>query len=638
MDRNTIIGFVLIFGLLMAWQQFTKPSAEAVEAQQRMQDSLRVADSLAQLATTTLEEQQTSSETTTEGNGATPNNMQGDSLRQLQMVAKYGAFAPAATGEEQFFILENEVLKLKISSKGGRIVEANLKQFKKIAEGENNEEIESPLVLLEDTKNRFEYILPVPSSATGQISTMDLNFSGQVNGLELILQAPTNNGGYFEQKYRLDPEAYHVYYDVSMEGLNGVLNGSAESMDLRWVNYLDRLEKNTDYERNYSTIYFKPTDASSDHCSCTSDDTEEAEGESLKWVSNSNQFFNSTLIAGSSFKGGAFETELTDDESPDLKKLISTVKIPLAEPTFAMEWYIGPNEFERLKSYEMGLQDVVPFGTSILGTINRWVIRPIFSFIASFISNKGIVILILTLIVKLLLYPLTYRMLKSQSKMAALKPELEKLGDKFKDDPQKKQMETMKIYQEFGVNPLGGCLPIAAQMPIWIALYRFFPGSIEFRQESFLWATDLSSYDVAFSLPMEIPFYGDHVSLFTLLWAGTTILYTYYNTKHMDMSANPAMKYMQYFMPVMFLFFFNNFAAGLTCYLLFSNILNIIQTLVTKNVIIDQEKLKAELNAYRKKPKSQKKTGLSGRFQEALKESQRIQEERERQKKNNRKK
>ena len=640
MDRNTIIGFVLIFGLLMAWQQFTQPSAEERAEMQRVQDSIRVADSLAQLATTDLE-QQVPTNTNTAGTSTTaPSNQAGqnDSLQQLQNVAKFGAFAPAAAGEEQFYTLENNVLKLTISSKGGRIVEANLKEFLKIAEGEQNVEIESPLLLLEDTKNRFEYFLPVPSSINGQVSSMDLNFTGQVNGRELVLRAPTNTGGYFEQKYTLDADAYHLNYDVAFEGLNGVLSGSADEVELRWINYLDRLEKNTEYERNYSTVYFKPTDESSDHCSCTSDDTEEAEGQALKWVSNSNQFFNSTLIAGSSFKGGVFETELTGEESADLKKLISSVKIPLDEPTFAMEWYIGPNEFERLKSYDMGLQDVVPFGSSILGTINRWVIRPIFAFIASFISNKGIVILILTLIVKLLLYPLTYRMLKSQSKMAALKPELAKLGDKFADDPQKKQVETMKIYQEFGVNPLGGCLPIAAQMPIWIALYRFFPGSIEFRQESFLWATDLSSYDVAFSLPMEIPFYGDHVSLFTLLWAGTTVLYTYYNTRHMDMSANPAMKYMQYFMPIMFLFFFNNFAAGLTCYLLFSNILNITQTLVTKNVIIDQDKLKAELDAYRSKPSSQKKAGFGSRLQEALKESQRIQEERERQKKNKRKK
>jgi len=211
--------------------------------------------------------------------------------------------------------------------------------------------------------------------------------------------------------------------------------------------------------------------------------------------------------------------------------------------------------------------------------------------------------------------------------MGALKPRLEKLKAKFKDDPQQQQMETMKIYREFGVSPLGGCLPMVLQMPIFFALYRFFPASIEFRQASFLWATDLSSYDVFAQLGFTIPFYGAHVSMFTLLWAITTVIYTYYNTKHMDMSANPAMKYMQYFMPIMFLFFFNNFAAGLTCYMLFSNLINISQTIITKNYIIDQDKIKKELEDYKKKPK--KKGGFQQKLEKALKEQQKLQADRE---------
>ena len=238
------------------------------------------------------------------------------------------------------------------------------------------------------------------------------------------------------------------------------------------------------------------------------------------------------------------------------------------------------------------LEDVIPFGWSIFGTVNRWIIRPIFNFLATFIGNKGIVILFLTLIVKLSLYPLTYRMLYSQSKMGALKPQLESMRAKFKDDQQRQSQEQMKLYREFGVNPLGGCMPLVLQMPIWFALYRFFPAAIEFRQASFLWATDLSSYDVIARLPFEVPLgFGSHISLFTLLWAATTLIYTYYNSKHMDMSAaNPAMRYMQYIMPIMFLGFFNSYASGLTAYLFFSNLINIAQTLVTKNYIIDQEK------------------------------------------------
>jgi YidC/Oxa1 family membrane protein insertase len=237
----------------------------------------------------------------------------------------------------------------------------------------------------------------------------------------------------------------------------------------------------------------------------------------------------------------------------------------------------------------------------------------------------------LTLLIKMVLFPLTYKMIYSQAKMGALKPQMAKVKEKYKDDAQKQQMETMKMYREFGVNPLGGCMPMVLQMPIWFALYRFFPASIEFRQASFLWATDLSSYDAFLYLPWDIPFYGAHVSLFTILWAITTVMYTYYNTQHMDMGAggqNAAMmKYMQYMMPLMFLFFFNTFAAGLTCYLFFSNVINVSQMIITKELIIDKDKIAAQLEANKAKPK--KKSGFGARLEEALKEQQKIQKDKE---------
>jgi len=221
-------------------------------------------------------------------------------------------------------------------------------------------------------------------------------------------------------------------------------------------------------------------------------------------------------------------------------------------------------------------------------------------------------------------------MLYSQAKMAALKPQIEALKKKIGDDSQAQQVETMKLYRETGVNPLGGCLPMVIQMPIWIALYRFFPASIEFRQESFLWATDLASFDVITWLPIDVWFYGEHISLFTILWAVSTVAYSYYNSKHMDMSANPAMKYVQYLMPIMFLFFFNSFAASLTCYMFFSSLFNIAQTLITKNVIINKDKVEKELSEYKKKPK--KKGGFQSRLETALKQAQDAQEQREKNK------
>ncbi|HNM28066.1 MAG TPA: membrane protein insertase YidC, partial [Saprospiraceae bacterium] len=320
------------------------------------------------------------------------------------------------------------------------------------------------------------------------------------------------------------------------------------------------------------------------------------------------------------------------DTDADLKILKSTALIPLDNGRVNMTIYSGPNEFDRLRQFGVALEDIIPFGASIFGAINRWVIHPMFEFLSRFLSNQGIVILLLTLLVKLLLYPLTYRMVYSQAKMAALKPRIDDLRKKFGDDQQAMSVETMKMYSEFRGNPLGGCLPIFLQMPIWFALYRFFPAAIEFRQAGFLWAVDLSSYDVAFKLPFYVWGFGTHISAFTLIWVATTLWYTWYSMKQMDANAMAAneqmkvMKYMQYGMPVMFMFFFNSFASGLTLYLCFSNLLNIGQTVVTKQYFIDHEKIKHELEANRNKPK--KTGGWRERFEQAMKEQQRVQEER----------
>jgi len=293
--------------------------------------------------------------------------------------------------------------------------------------------------------------------------------------------------------------------------------------------------------------------------------------------------------------------------------------------------YIGPNEFERLQTFDNSLEEIIPFGRSIFGSINRWVIRPAFNWLSKFIPSKAITIIVMIFILKMLLYPLMYKMLHSQAKMGVLKPELAGLKEKYKDEPQKVQMETMKKYREYGVSPFGGCMPMLLQMPIWYALFRFFPASITFRQESFLWATDLSSYDVFFRLPFDIPAFGAHVSLFTILWAATTIIYSYYNMRHMDMSANPAMKYVQYFMPVTFLFFFNTYASGLTVYMFFSNLFNILQTIITKKFVFDDDKLRAELDLQKNKPKK-KKTGFQARLEEAMKQQQEVQKKRNKKK------
>lgn len=620
MDKKSTIGFILIFILLMIWAQMNTPSQAEVTKQKHTRDSIamvqRKTDSLANISNQPVQQQ------------ITPVNAPTDTTLWKQYAMKFGAFGPAAVGTEKTEALENDLIKVVFSSKGGRIKSAELKKFTKSNEDAKHNDIFTPLVLLDDAKNRFEYELPV--QGVGTIFTSDLYFTSEKSGNAITFRASTNNGGYFEQKYTLN-EAYGLDYSVRYVGLQQVLDASQNKISLKWENYLDKLERNQQYERNNSSVYFKPADGGADYCSCQKDDSKE-EG-AMRWISHSNQFFNSSLIAvNNPFTEAQMATQHYADTDPDLKKLYTKAGIPFghsSDETFAMKMYIGPNEFERLYAYKIDLQDIIPFGASFFGTINRWIIRPIFSLLSAFFSLKGLVILLLTLIVKAVLYPLTYKMLYSQAKMAALKPRLDKMREKFGEDAQKMQAETMKLYGEYGVNPLGGCMPMLLQMPIWIALYRFFPASIEFRQQPFLWAKDLTSYDAWIQLPFDLPMFGSHISLFTVLWVLSTLAYTYYSTKDTDFSAQPYMKYMQYFMPVMFMFAFNNYASGLTCYLVFSNLLNIGQTIVTRKYVINQDKILTELEAAKSAPKKQ---GFMSKLQDATAMAQKMQEQKEQEK------
>ena len=615
-DSNRIIGIILIVIISFVYLKFFAPTVDQLEAQ----DQAVTADSTGTELVVDLEEGMEEADSI--------KVVLSDSAAILANANTFDIFAPASVGTSEIVSIENDVIKIDLDTKGGRIVSAWIKDYKRVIEGDKSEEIKENLYLLENEKNKFTYEFILNKGL--KVQSEDLYFSASGSGQSLTLTANFDNGASFVQTYKLEEGSYNVDYNVQVLGLSNYLDLSAGGIRLNWVNYLSKLEKNETYERNYSTIYFKPAEDSADHCSCTGDDSESPEGK-LKWISATNQFFNTSIIADTYFESGNFETEVLGEESEALKIVAASVVLPAENLNdFAMDMYIGPNKFENLQAYDVELTDIVPFGSSIFGTVNRWIIRPIFNFFNRYFNNLGIAIILLTLVVKLALYPLQYRMIHSQSKMGVLKPKLAALKEKYPDDSQKVQMETMKMYQEYGVNPLGGCMPIVLQMPIWFALYRFFPASIEFRQKGFLWASDLSSYDVFASLPFEIPFYGDHVSLFTILWAGTTVIYTFYNSRHMDMSTNPAMKYMQYFMPIMFLFVFNNYAAGLTCYLFFSNVLNITQTVVTKRVISD-EKLLKELEGNKNKPK--KKGGFASRLEKAVGEAQKMKEQQEKNKK-----
>ncbi|MDQ3142855.1 MAG: membrane protein insertase YidC [Bacteroidota bacterium] len=596
MDRNTIIGFILIFAVLVIWNQFVfEPGIKESKRNTELQDSIA----------------------TTQTREAIPEPTK-DTAQEQNKISDTSLVKVA---EEKTYFLKNNLMQISFNSKGGMIKEVLLHKFKKLKENEQGEEILLDLKLMEDPRNIFEFQIP---SAKGIYSTKSAHFDvEQKNDLELSLVTTLPDGNKFFQSYKLSSDNYILEHNVKLEG------SPTNSVVLNWENYMDRIEKNTEYEKYYSTVYFNEKDNDTDYCSCRSDDKIELSGKTVSWVSHAHQFFNSSLISEKGFKNAIVETVMLPDNSEDMKIGKSRMEIPADElvgKDYNMKWYIGPNEYQRLQSVHSSLDDVISYGWSVFGTINRYAIRPLFEMLSGFIGNKGIIILMLTLVVKLLVFPLSYKMLQSQAKMMVLKPEIDKIKAKNKDDMQQQQMETMKVYNEFGVNPLGGCFPLLLQMPIWIALYRFFPATIDFRQVSFLWATDLTSYDEFIKLPFSIPLFQDSLSLFAFLWMISTLIFTYYSSKSMDFSAQPAMKYMQYAMPVIFWFMFNRTAAGLTCYMFFSNLLNIAQTIVGKNYLFNQNLLREKLEKNKSKPKKQ--GGFQDRLQQMMKEQQKTQAER----------
>ena len=599
MDRHNIIGFALIFVVLMLWSYFNSKQQQQQLSEKRIQDSItwvqRQDDSLRNLIRS--------------GNKAIPSGM--DSVEAPVKALVQGPFVPDSQAVAKDMVIENEVLKLTLNSLGGQIIRAELKNYKKMVEVAKGPDETKPLYLLQHPSNSWDFNFPIGDQ---KVHTRDILFSISDVDPDAVTFKTNAADKQLELRYSLRPNSYTVDLSLGLSGLK------TETVQLDWQNFIEPQERAVKYEASQTAIHYKPVQDDKEKINAAGSEKESFEGQ-VAWVSHAQQFFNTTVIADLPFKNMTIETTPGPEGAEYTSKLNTTVSIPFQGMDVQhLKLYIGPNEFKTLQAHQNGMEDIISFGASILGTINKWVIRPVFNFLSDFIGSKGIVILVLTFIVKLILFPLSYKMLHSQAKMGALKPEMNLLKDRLKGDQQAIQMESMKLYREFGVNPLGGCLPMLLQMPIWLALYQFFPASIEFRQAGFLWADDLSSYDVFAKLPFVIPFFGAHVSLFTLIWVVSTLVFTYYSTKDQDFSMNPAMKYMQYIMPLFFLFFFNNSASGLTAYMAFSNVLNIGQTVGGKALFFPLEKMKLELQASRNKPK--KKGGFQDRLETMMKEQQ----------------
>ena len=517
-----------------------------------------------------------------------------------------GVFSKASKGINEFITLENNKLKLIISLKGGKVYSATLKDYK-TADAK-------PLILFTGDSTLFGFNFFTTDNKA--VKTNNLYFTSLSNQKSfiasnqpqsVILRLITADDKYIEYKYTLAPDSYMVDFDVKFKSMESIINTNQNSLTLEWKMYLPQQEKGRTNEEKYSTIKFK--DYQGDVNDLGLAQSKELVNKDittkLSWIAFQDQFFSSVLLTKDYFLNGSVSSKKILSSPKYLRYYSSDVGIPFnsnSSPTIAMSLYYGPNHFTTLKKEGYELEKLVSLGKNIIGWINRYAIIPIFNWLNRSIKNYGLIILILTLIIKIVLFPLTFKSFQSTAKMQVLKPMVEELGKKFpkKEDAMKKQQATMDLYKRAGVNPMGGCLPMLLQMPILFAMYKFFPVSIELRQEHFLWATDLSTYDSILKLPFIIPMYGDHISLFTLLMTASTLL-TMKMTGSSPGSDQPGMKLMMYMMPVTFMLFLNNFSSGLTYYYFLANILTYAQNIISKR-FINTDAVLLTLEENKKKP------------------------------------
>ncbi len=614
MDRNTIIGIVLIFAILIGFSYLNKPSEEQIEAAKRRQDSIAQVEALRkQEAETQIKEMEQEAEE------ASLDQLSDSTVASNEAIAKYGAFGAAAIGDEKFITLENNLMKVTVSTKGGKIYSVELKGYQTYDS--------LPLILFEGAGNMFgmnffsqnRSILTDDLYFKPSVSRDNITVSGsevkkgkkgnekynEVNpgGSEYIsLRLDAGNGRYLEYEYGLKHNSYMVDFNIKGVGLSQLVPQNTNYLNFNWAFAAPRLERQSKFgEDRYTTVSYKYLGDDVDDLGKAKTD-EETLKTKVKWISFKQLFFSSTIIANESFPTADIRYDYLEDDPDYVGGFFADIALPYeGKPTenYDLQFYFGPNHYNTLKQYDMSMERVIDLG--YVRFVNTWLIIPVFNFLRNHISNFGIIILLLTVFIKMLLLPLTYKSYISQAKMKALKPEIDELTAKYgKDKAMEKQQATMALYKKAGVNPMGGCLPMLLQFPILISMFFFFPTSIELRQQSFLWAHDLSTYDSILNLPFEIPMYGAHVSLFCLLMTITTIVSTKMNSQATTSQQMPGMQTMMYLMPVMFLFILNRYASGLSYYYFLANLITIGQMYLFRK-LIDEDKIREQLKAKQKK-------------------------------------
>ena len=605
MDRNQAIGLVLIAGILIAYSLIFKP--DVPEEVNIASDSTQVVQPQTPQP---VEEAQAVIEMTAEDSAAALNS-------------QYGIFGAAMTGANQTTIVETDLVKYSFNSKGGQITKVELKEYLTYDK--------KPLILFDE--NSADLDLNV-ATTNGTINLADLNFQsntssrtvGEGDSLSISFKADLGGSNSVEQIYKIKAGEYVVGYELKINGLNQNIIGT--EVNLGWRNSMQRFEQNLEDERNKSTIrYYTLAEDFDELKEVSTDPQSETLNEGLKWVAFSQKFFNAGIISENGFTKGEFST-IPGIDTTVVKNASIALAIPL-EQAYAgaeMKYYFGPNSWKILKKVTPDYEENVYMGYALVSWVNKYIIVNLFGWLEQYIASYGLIILIIVFAVKGALFPLTRKSYLSMAKMKVLKPELDELKEKYSDNPQQMQKEQMALYRQFGANPFQGCLPMVLQMPILFAMFFFFPNSIELRQQSFLWAHDLSTYDVLINLPFTIPFYGAHVSGFTLLMTISTILYTWSNNQ--VSSVQGPMKSIGYFMPIIFMFVLNSYSSGLSFYYFCSNIITFGQQALIRR-FVDDEKIREKLEENKKNNKNKKKSKFQTRLEEAMKASQQAQKEKQ---------
>ena len=609
LDFNSIIGFALIF-VIVIWMVYkNQPTNEELAVEKAKKVQVQAEQKAKQIATNAII-------------ATTADTISNGSIKIKKLEGALGSFAYSATlpsAKENFTIIENDLVKLKIANKGGYIAEATLKNFEKFKKGSGE--------LVELIKNNnANFNLQLQTKDNRVLNTKELFFEptltkvGENQILSMKLKA--SNVAFLEYKYVLKPNNYMLDFDVRSEGLNTVLN-TTKPMDLEWDLKSYRNEKSISYENRYTEIYFEHDDKKIDYAGTGK--SEEKTQEEVTYIAFKQHFFASILLTKTPFKTAKLQsTDLVNDQTIDTiyTKQFKAV-LPLAfsngELDYKMNWYYGPADYKLLSNYDKNLDGIISLGWGIFGWINKLIFIPLFGLLGSYMG-LGIAIILFTILIKLAMSPITFKSFLSQAKMKVLRPEIMEIGEKFQKDPMKKQQETMKLYNKAGVNPMAGCIPALIQLPFMYASFQFFPSAIELRQKSFLWADDLSSFDNIVSWKQNIPListiYGNHVSLFALL-AAIAIFFYMKMTSGDQVMAQPQqdgmpdmgkiMKIMIYVSPVMMLIFFNNYGSGLSLYNFISNLITIGIMVVIKRYIIDGDKIHAQIQENKLKPKTESK-------------------------------